>query len=67
MVSTQVMLHQQVPQRSPLRPSSRRLEAYRPRRDSFQMLQREAEFEKVMVPHKVGVAGATMATALSLL
>ncbi|MEM9904080.1 MAG: hypothetical protein AAF921_03535 [Cyanobacteria bacterium P01_D01_bin.44] len=67
MARTQVMPHQQVQPRPTLRSASRRLESYRPRRNSFEMLKREAEFERILLPHKADLGGGMIATDTSLL
>ncbi|MEM8804527.1 MAG: hypothetical protein AAGF01_00575 [Cyanobacteria bacterium P01_G01_bin.38] len=67
MARTQVILHQQVQPRPTLRSASRRLEAYRPRRNSFEMLKREAEFERVLLPRKADLGGGIIVSDTSLL
>lgn len=67
MVTTQVMPHQQVQPRPTLRSASRRLEAYRPRRNSFEMLKREAEFERRLMPRKADLSGGVISSKDALL
>ncbi|MEM9766484.1 MAG: hypothetical protein AAF892_01205 [Cyanobacteria bacterium P01_D01_bin.71] len=67
MVTTQVMPHQQVQPLPTLRSASRRLEAYRPRRNCFEMLNREAEFERRLMPHKADLGGGVIDSDTSLL
>jgi hypothetical protein len=57
---TQVMPHQQVQPRPTMRPSSRRLEAYRPQHNYLERLKQEAEFERVLMPHKADWGGGVI-------
>ncbi|MEM9905356.1 MAG: hypothetical protein AAF921_10070 [Cyanobacteria bacterium P01_D01_bin.44] len=65
--TTQVMPHQQVKPRPPMRSVSRRLETYRPSRNCFEMLKREAEFERVLMPRKVELIGGIVTAKSDLL
>ncbi|MEM8804751.1 MAG: hypothetical protein AAGF01_01715 [Cyanobacteria bacterium P01_G01_bin.38] len=67
MVTTQVMPHQQVQPRPPLRSVSRRLERYRPRRNCFEILKCEAEFERVLMPRKADLSGGIISSKDALL
>ncbi|NEP18937.1 MAG: hypothetical protein F6J97_18895 [Leptolyngbya sp. SIO4C1] len=60
MTSTQAMPHQSVQQRPMVRPVPRRLEAYRPSRNSIERLKREAEFERLLLPRKVRLNGDSL-------
>ncbi|MEO1353417.1 MAG: hypothetical protein AAFW84_32420 [Cyanobacteria bacterium J06635_15] len=65
--TTQVMPHQQVKPRPPLRSVSHRLETYRPRRNCFEQLKREAEFERRLMPRKADLGGGVIDSDTSLL
>ncbi|MEL7315575.1 MAG: hypothetical protein AAFN08_11530 [Cyanobacteria bacterium J06559_3] len=67
MAPTQVMPHQQVKPRPPMRSASRRLESYRPRRNCFEILKREAEFERILMPRKAELIGGIVTAKTDLL